>query len=90
MHRVETEEQREHEDGRDDELEEPVSRVLGVRKADLGLDEVAAAEEISQLDEHEREEEQVQSSERDRDLGGADPRCPHVHREHTLLLFRRE
>ena len=55
-------------------------RVLGVREPRPRLDDRAPAEEVSELDEHEGEEEQVEQREDDCQLGRAEPEPrPNLH-----------
>ena len=89
-HGVRREQEREHEHGDDDQFEEAVPCVLGVRQADLRLDQIAAAEEETQLHENECQEEKVDSAERHGQLGGSEPRRRNAWRHETLVLTRRE
>jgi hypothetical protein len=49
-----------------------VARVLGIAEARPLLDERVASEQVADLDEDEREEEQVQAAEHDGDLGATE------------------
>ncbi len=69
---VSEQEERQNEGCDGHELEEAVPRVLRVAEARTPFDERAAAEQVADLNEDEREEEQVQAAEHDGDLGASE------------------
>jgi hypothetical protein len=71
-HRVHREQDDQNERGHREQLEEAVARVLSVRQVRTGLDQCFPAEEVAELHEHEGEEERVQRTEGDGDLGCAE------------------
>ena len=71
-HPVRDQQERQDERSDRDELEEPVPCVFRVRQAGPRLDERLSSEQVPELDEHEREKEQVEERQDDGELGPAE------------------